>query len=120
MAWKINLGCNILILFLFWILSLVAITPAYNLFVQYGQAGTALPTMTDLVIQTRFLSSGIPLIWAILTVYWGTRMDNQTEVKRNERLLLHTSVTISLGLAMLFIFSLAGTLPFLKIAALID
>lgn len=117
--WQITLLVNILSLVLLWILSQVAITPAHNLLVQYGEAGVALPILTDLAIQNRSLSAAVPVIWAIITVIMGRRMQVQIESRRNDWLSLHTSLTLCLGLAVLLFFALAGILPVLKIGAMI-
>ena len=112
--WKITLGCNVVILALLWMLSLVAITPAHNHFIQYADTDQALPILTDLAIQARLLVAVIPLSWAGFTFALSKRMQPQIETKRGEYLMAHTSVTLGIGLLMLLFFSIAGILPALK------
>jgi uncharacterized membrane protein (Fun14 family) len=113
--WKITLYSNILILTLFWLLSMVVITPAYNHLVQYAETQMALPIITDYAIQVRYLIGIIPLSWAILTMFYGKWLSKQADSKLGQCLVAHTSVTLVIGLAMLVTFSLAAILPILKI-----
>jgi hypothetical protein len=115
--WKITLSCNVLVLTLLWLLSLVAITPAYNHLVQYAETNQALPILTDFAIRVRHLAIVIPLSWAVFTLASAKRMQCQTDASRGEYLMLHISVTLGVGLAMLLFFSLAGILPGLKFGA---
>ena len=118
--WKLTLVFNIFILFLFWLLSWVAITPAYNLLVQYGDAyQVALPIFTDLAIQFRSYTALIPLAWVIVTFVLGTKMSAQDEGRRNEWLLAHTSLTLCIGLSLFLFYLLSGILPILKIGAVL-
>lgn len=117
MVWKFTLCGNILILAMLWLLSLVAITPTYNHLVQYAESSQSLPILTDFAIQVRSFTGIIPLIWAVLTIFFGKWASRQPENKRCEYLVMHTSLTLCLGLAMLIFFSLAGILPVLKIGA---
>ncbi len=115
--WKITLFCNILILSLLWLLSMVAITPAHNMLVQYAEMGVVFPLLTDYAIQVRSFMGIVPLGWTILTVFYGKWVSKQADSKRNEYLASHITVTLVLGLSMLLFFSLAGILPILKISA---
>jgi hypothetical protein len=115
--WKITLCCNILILTLLWLLSLVAITPAYNHLVQYAETSQALPILTDFAIRVRLPAIVIPLSWAGFTFALAKRMQRLLDNKRHEYLMAHISVTLGVGLAMLLFFSLAGILPILKFGA---
>lgn len=117
--WKLTLGCNVLVLALFWLLSQVAITPAHNLLVQYTETGVALPIVTDVAIQVRSLTAALPLIWAIITLIIGRHLQHHAAEKRHEWLAAHTSTTLCLGLLLLLFFSLAGILPVLKIGSVL-
>ena len=111
--WKFTLFFNIFILALFWMLAMVAITPAHNNLVQYAEIVGVLPILTDQAIQARSIIGLIPLSWAVLTLFWG----RQTDYKRNAHVAAHTSVTVLLGLVLFFFYALAGILPILKIGA---
>lgn len=113
--WKLTLGCNVLLLILLWLLSVVVITPAYNVFVQYGSYPEVLPRPTGIAIRYRILAGLFPLCWAIATVIMGKWLAEKPIEICNEYVSLHTSVTIFTGLALLLYFSLAAILPFLLI-----
>lgn len=115
--WKIALVCNVLILALLWMLAMVVITPAHNLLVVYAEKDFALPLLTDYAIQARALSGLAPASWAILTIPFWKWMGRQNDAKRIEGLIAHGAVSLLLGFALLFIFTLAGILPILKIGA---
>ncbi len=117
--WKITVCCNIIILSLLWLLSLVAITPAHNLLILYGDAEPALPVLTDLAIRLRSMTVAIPLAWAFFTFLGIRRMQRQTGDKKLEWILLHTSISLCIGLGMFLFFLLAGILPILKIGSVI-
>jgi len=113
--WKLTLCCNILILAIFWLISLVVITPSYNHLVRYADHNLALPIITDFAIRIRLLIAVIPLSWAGFSFLLGKHMQHQTDTKRGEYLMAHTSVTLCVGLAMLLFFSLASIVPILRI-----
>ncbi|MDA3788898.1 MAG: hypothetical protein PF503_10450 [Desulfobacula sp.] len=115
--WKTTLCCNIVILSLLWTMSLVVIQPAYNLLVQYSEVKQALPTLTNFAIRFRTMSIVIPILWIIFTVILARQMKEQTIDMRSESLSLHTSVSLCIGLLLLFLFSFAGILPLLKIGS---
>ncbi|MDF1530614.1 MAG: hypothetical protein P1R74_15965 [Sedimenticola sp.] len=118
--WRLTLFSNVLILFFFWLLAMTAITPAHNLLIQYSDTIQALPILTDVAIVFRSLSILIPLTWAIGTLFWGRKMARLIETKRCESLTAHTSISLCMGLALFFIYLLAGILPLLKIGATLD
>lgn len=118
--WRLTFSCNVFALFLFWLLSRLAITPAYNLLVQYAETNTALPMLTEVAISIRTWAVVVPSVWALLTFFLVRRIPNQTETRRNEIVLLHTSTSLCLGLLLLFVFALAGILPVLKIGAVLN
>nr|WP_320011557.1 hypothetical protein [uncultured Desulfobulbus sp.] len=115
--WKLTICCNVLLLFVCWILSLVAITPVHNLLVVYSENVIELPMLTDLAIRYRALSVCVPLVWAILALFLVRRLTICPEAKRNGWITLHLSCSLVLGLGMLTLFILAGILPVLKIGA---
>ncbi|MDD2469239.1 MAG: hypothetical protein PHI97_35210 [Desulfobulbus sp.] len=115
--WKLTLCCNVLLLFICWILSLITITPAHNLLVVYSETVVELPILTDLAIRYRPLTVCVPLVWAILTILLVRRLVNCPEAKRNGWIALHLSCSLVLGLGMFTVFILAGILPVLKIGA---
>lgn len=115
--WKTTLCCNIVILCLLWAISLVVIQPAYNFFVQYSEVKQALPTLTDFAIRYRTVSIVIPILWLIFTVILAKKMMEQSIEKRCELLSFHTSISLCMGLFLIFLFSFAGILPLLKISS---
>ena len=117
--WKLTLCANALILGLFWLVAQVAITPAHNLLVRYAETGAALPILTDVAISLRMPSLAVPALWAVLTLVVGIRMKARAENARCQWLGLHTSISVVLGLVVLFFFALAGILPLLKIGAVL-
>jgi len=118
--WKTGLCCNVLILLLFWILGQIAITPIENLMIRYAETGVDLPILTDFAIQMDMPSLAIPLLWAILTVVFARRISDQASETRQAWLSLHISMTLCLGLITLIFFSLAATLPVLKIGSALN
>ena len=60
---------NVIIMLLFWLACLATITPAYNHFIQYGEAGGILPYLTQLAIDARFLLPFIPILHIIMS-FW--------------------------------------------------
>jgi len=115
--WKLTLCFNVFVLILFWLLSQVAITPVHNLLVRYAETGTALPILTDFAIRLRGWSQLIPWFWIAFTLTLAFRIKNRAETIRNEWLCFHTSLSVCIGLLLLFFFGLAGILPALKIGA---
>ena len=113
--WILILAGNSLIMSLLWVLSEIAVTPAYNLMVQYADSHLALPILTDWAFQFRPYGRMFPLIWAALTVLWGWRACSMPKQERGEWLMAHLSITLSVGLMQLAFFVLAGILPILKI-----
>ena len=117
--WKITLFCNVMVMVLLWLLSMVVITPAHNLLVVYAEIHTELPKLTDIAIQARPLAGVIPLIWAVLTLLFARWLGKQTDSRCYDYMLAHTSLTLVIGLAEFLFFLLAGILPLLKIGAII-
>lgn len=115
--WRVTLVSNLLILTLLWLLSLVAITPAHNLLVQYADTIQVLPILTDWAIQFRPLTLSIPLFWAAATLMLGLKLARFTPERRSEYLSAHTSLTLTIGLTLFLLYLLAGILPLLKIGA---
>lgn len=116
---KITLAGNVLVLFMFWLVAQVAITPAHNLLVRYAETGADLPILTSLAIQIRMFSAAVPIAWGVITFLIGWRMKKQAEITQNKLVSLHSTLTLFIGLVILFFFSLAGILPVLKIGAVI-
>lgn len=112
---KLVLILDVLILALFWLLSLVVIAPSHNLLVVYAETSLDLPRLTDQAIAARFMISAIPLAWAIVTVAYGQWLAGKPEHTRVVGLVAHAMVSVLLGLVMLITYSLAGILAMLKI-----
>ncbi|WP_321492843.1 hypothetical protein [uncultured Desulfobacter sp.] len=117
--WKLTVCCNVFVLLLFWLVSQVAIAPAHNLLVRYAETDAALPIFTYLAIRLRGWSQLVPWVWTALTLILAFRLKGRDEIIRKEWIMLHTSLSVFLGLVLLFFFGLAGILPVLKIGAVI-
>lgn len=110
---------NIILIFLFWIAALTAVTPAYNHFVQYGPQGAGLPSLTSVVLSCRSVSIAVPVCWSLF-LYLTHRNSRKNQQERSNTVLLGLTVsTLCIGMILLIIFLSAGILPFLKIGALI-
>lgn len=118
--WIFTLVSNTLILTMLWLLSEVAVTPAYNLAFEYAEAEMALPILTEWAFEIRPLIRLLPIVWAIITIVWGQRIYKKAKGERAECLAAHTSATICLGLVQLVFFATAGILPVLKFGAIIN
>lgn len=117
--WILILACNSVIVLLLWLLSEIAVTPAYNLMVQYADSHMALPILTDWAFQLRPYGRIFPLIWAAMTVLWGRSVYKMPKQERGEWLVAHTSITLGVGLLQFVLYAIAGILPFLKIGRVI-
>lgn len=115
--WRLSLVCNVVVMVLLWLLSEVAVTPAYNLLVQYGETGSALPMLTDIAFQVRPYARVLPLLWLVITLLWGRWIGRQPVERRTQGVVVHTSATLCVGLLLLLFFAIAGMLPALKIGA---
>ncbi len=118
--WFLTMLINCIIMVLLWLLSEVAITPAYNFLVQYADTRMAIPLLTDLAFDIRYYGRFIPFTWIIITLFWGLRLRNYLKDERSESLSMHISLTICIGLAPLVFFAIAGILPILKISAIVN
>ena len=115
--WRFTLFFNVLITTLLWLVSMVTITPAYNLLVQNTVTKAVLPILTDYAFTMRYYMLAIPITWAVFTLFYGKWIKDHAHEIRNERVLIHATVSLVLGLLLLLFFSLAGILPFLKCCA---
>ena len=106
---------NVVLMFLFWCACQIVVTPAYNHFVQYGNIGDVLPFFTQLVVDSRFLFLLIPILWLVLSFKIHKIIQKKKIGEQIQALLLFSLVTLSGGLMMIIIFTLAGILPYLKI-----
>jgi hypothetical protein len=105
---------NIIILFFFWLAGILSITPAYNHFIQYGDGGE-LPVLTRVAIDMRFLSVGIPIAWAVISVPIFKTIQTRPKEHQQEFILLFILVSIASGFLMLLFYGIAAILPYLKI-----
>ena len=108
---------NVVLMFLFWCACQLAVTPAYNQFVQYGDSGNVLPFFTQLVIDSRFFFLLIPILWIALSFKIHKIIQKKKMEAQIQALLLCSLVTISGGFLMIIFFTLAGILPYLKIGS---
>ena len=120
--WCVTIIINSLIVFLFWAVGFLAISPAYNHFVGYANlpGEFPLPIWTDLVFSVRLTSLVVPAVWLFISLIYLFWLKNKDVPRRTELVQLHTSVSILLGLLFFAIFLTAGILPYLKIGAFID
>ena len=106
---------NVIIMFLFWLACMVTITPAYNHFIQYGEAGRILPVLTQLAIDARFYLLCIPSFWGILSFWVCRRIREMQKEKQLQFVLFFAMLSMSTGFLMLILYGLAGILPYCMI-----
>ena len=94
-------------------------TPAYNYFVQYPDAGRFLPIPSEIAIAGRLPIVVLPIAWAILSLFFYKITRDKPPEHRNEHLLAHTAATLCVGFSMLLFFLFSGILPFLRIGEMI-
>ncbi len=109
---------NIIIMFLFCLACIVTITPAYNHFIQYGETGNILPSLTQLAIDARFFLLFIPVIWVAISFWVFKIIRKKQKEKQLQFLLFFIMLSISSGFLMLVFYGMAGILPYLKIGVL--
>ncbi len=115
--WRITIIANAIMMGLFWVLSLLSTSLAYNRFAQYPENGAVgvLPLPTELALSIQLWIGILPLSWIILSYVIWQKVKNKQSESRLEYLLAFTTITIVTGLSMLTFFTLAGILPFLYI-----
>lgn len=116
--WRATLFANALLMYIFWLSGLIAITPAYHHFARYGQDGGRLPLPTSMAISVRLIMVVIPMAWTILSYFIFKLVKNKRIEQRVETLLAFTVITLVIGLFILLFFTLSGMLPFLNIGML--
>ncbi|MCK5662583.1 MAG: hypothetical protein KAI17_03805 [Thiotrichaceae bacterium] len=112
---QLILGLNTIIMFLFWLACWVAITPAYNNFIQYGETGSILPYLTQLAIDVRVFLLFIPVLWIVISFLVFKTIRKKQNETRLQFLLFFIMLSISSGFLMLIFYGIAGILPYLKI-----
>lgn len=117
--WRITVILNIFIMSFFWLAGRLAITPAYNHFIQYPETPgyIALPIMTKAAASVINVAVILPIIWIFVAFILYRFLRKQNPADRNEHLLAFTLITLCVGFLMLLFFGLAGILPFLQIGA---
>ena len=113
--WRATILANVLLMYLFWLAGLIMVTPAYNHFMRYGQAGDRLPQPTVIAISLRVVAVGIPMVWTVLSFFIFKILRTKAVERRVEFLLAYTMATLVVGFFILLFFSLSGILPFLQI-----
>ncbi len=119
--WRITIMANALMMVLFWLVSLLSVSIAYNRFVQYPptKAPMALPVPTELALSTQLWAGLLPLAWLFLSFVIWKKARNKEPEHRSEFLLSFTLITIIVGLSMFIFFALGGTMPFMFIKTLV-
>ncbi|MEA1878056.1 MAG: hypothetical protein U9N86_14475 [Bacteroidota bacterium] len=102
-------------MFLSWLACWVIITPAYNHFIQYGEAGSVLPYLTQLAIDARVFLLLIPIFWVAISFWVFKIIVEKQKETRQQGLLLFIMISISSVFIMVIFYGLAGILPYLKI-----
>jgi len=110
---------NVILMFLFCCACQLVVTPAYNQFVQYGNRGSILPFLTQFVVDLRFFSFLIPVLWSVLSFKIHKVIQKKKIEEQTQALLLYSLVTISCGFLLIIFFTLAGILPYLKIGSVL-
>ena len=106
---------NSIIMFLFWLAGIIAVTPAYNQFVQYGESGGVLPSLTQFVIDFRISFAGVPIIWIFVSFWIYQILKNRQADDQLKILLFFCLLSVTIGFSMLIIFGIAAILPYLLI-----
>lgn len=122
MKWKFTIFTNVFIMFGFWLAGFIAISPAFNHFVQYAEISNpiSLPVITSIVFSTRLSSLLIPIFWLFASIVFMMRLRQRSQMDRIELVQLHTSISIMGGLFLFVLFAVAGVLPFLQIGEFIS
>lgn len=122
MKWQSTIFVNVLIVFGFWFAGLIAISPAYNYFVQYTETSTSisLPIITYIACSFQLVSVVVPVLWLLVSIIFMMRLKQSSQMNRIELVQLHTSVSIFGGLFLFVFFAVAGVLPFLRFGGLIE
>jgi hypothetical protein len=120
--WKNTLIINVLIMFAFWLAGFIAISPAFNHFVQYPNTAEELqlPILTKTVCSLRLTSLLVPVIWLLVSVFFIIQLKKKNVTERIECIQLHTSISTLAGLIIFIIFAIGGILPFLRISGFIQ
>ncbi len=118
MEWRLTIVINVFIVFGFWLLGFIAISPAYNHFVQYAPTGDllSLPMITSAVFAVRLSSLLIPVFWLLASIIFMMLIRQKSQLERIELLQLHTSMSVLGGLFLFVLFAIAGVSPFLYIS----
>ena len=118
--WRITIIANAIMMWLFWIASLLATSLAHNKFVQYADssAPTELPLPTELALSTQIWLGILPLSWILLSNMIWHKIKNKEPGSRSEYLLAFTVLTMITGMFMLIFFALSGMLPFFFIGGI--
>lgn len=122
MKWKFTIFMNVCIVFGFWLAGLIALSPAFNYFVEYTETNDqiSLPMLTSMVFTVRLDSLLVPLFWLLVSMIFVVKLKQKVPIERIETVQLHTSVSILVGLLLFVVFALAGILPFLKFGGLFE
>jgi hypothetical protein len=120
--WPLTIIANTMIFFLFWVAGFLAISPAFNHFVQYAHVvgEFSLPILTDSIFSVRLTSLAIPAGWLLGSFFFWLWVKKKQPEQRAHLVQFHTSASILVGLLMFVIFLTAGILPYLKIGAFFD
>ncbi len=106
---------NSIIMFLFWLAGIIVVTPAYNQFIQYGESGGILPSLTQFIVNFRVLFVCVPIIWLCVSFWIYQILKNRQAEDQLKILLLFSLLSIAVGFSMLIIFGIAAILPYLLI-----
>lgn len=122
MKWQFIIFLNVLIVFGFWLVGIVTISPAYNHFILYPEISDteAMPVLTSFIFSVRFISLLIPFLWLVISIGWIKKLKKLSQPERVEWVQLHTSVSVLGGLMLFIAFTLAGILPFLRFGVVLE
>ncbi len=115
--WRVTVIFNTILMFIFWGVSTGVIGIAYNRFVRYSQSDTAiaLPNLTAIIFSIHPYFVILPLTWTALSIATYRYVRNKPIEIRNECLLSFSLATQSICAVILFVYLIAGTLPFMLI-----
>jgi hypothetical protein len=105
-------------MFLFWFISEVSISPAFNLLLHYFDGEASLPIITQWAINARPYLVVVPLLWLLVTILLYVKLRPYAKSDRNESVTAYLTITLGVGFAILGFYCLAIVLMLLKVSAI--
>ncbi|MES9972040.1 MAG: hypothetical protein ABW092_18555 [Candidatus Thiodiazotropha sp.] len=116
--WKVTLLVCSGLMFIFWFITEITVSPVYNLILQYFEEEAALPIITQWAINARPYMVIMPVLWLVVSILLYVKLQSYAKPDRNERVTAHLAITLGIGFVMLGFFALAIVLALLKVSAI--